>query len=246
MPDTSYLVEMISGVPVVTAAAEIDVTTADELRAALLDAAHGQTTVVVDMTHTTYCDSAGLGVLIRAHKRALAEGGEVRLVIPDGGAVDRVFTLTSLYRFIPRFASLLEALQPGPAATARAQRPPARVRLGPGTLEASVAENGSGPVIMLYGEADLTSAEQLSGLITAQLSGGTRRLTIDVSGLSFADSATIRALVLAAKTLQERGGTLALLHPQPAVARVLALTGAEQVFATGGQNAGRQDSARGV
>ena len=56
------------------------------------------------------------GVLIRAHKRALQEGGELRLVIPPGGAVSRIFTLTSLYRFIPRFASLGEALLQRPTA----------------------------------------------------------------------------------------------------------------------------------
>src|SRR5437868_4831316 len=100
MPDVSYLVEMISGVPVVTAPAEIDITTADQLRLVLLEAAaHGHTTVVVDMTRTQFCDSSGLSVLARAHKRALEEGGELRLVIPAGGAVFRIFTLTSLYRF---------------------------------------------------------------------------------------------------------------------------------------------------
>jgi anti-sigma B factor antagonist len=111
MPDVSYLVEMITGVPVVTPPAEIDLTTADQLQLVLLKAAaHGDATVVVDMTHTKFCDSAGLSVLARAHKRALKEGGELRLVIPAGGAVFRVFTLTSLHRFIPRFGSLQEAL----------------------------------------------------------------------------------------------------------------------------------------
>lgn len=57
-------------------------------------------------------------------------------------------------------------------------------------------------MITLSGEADLTSAAQLSALIAVQLSGGTRHLTIDASGLSFADSATVRALVLAARTLK--------------------------------------------
>jgi anti-sigma B factor antagonist len=116
MPDVSYPIEMISGVPVVTAPAEIDVTTADQLRLALLEAAaRGHTTIVVDMTRTEFCDSSGLGVLIRAHKRALEEGGELRLVIPAGGAVARIFTLTSLHRFIPRFGSLPEALLERPA-----------------------------------------------------------------------------------------------------------------------------------
>ena len=66
--------------------------------------------------------------------------------------------------------------------------------------------------------------------MTVQLSGGTRHLTIDVSELSFVDSATIQALVRAAKTLKERDGTLVRRDPQPTVSRVLALTGAEQMF----------------
>jgi anti-sigma B factor antagonist len=230
MPETCYLVEMIGGVPVVTAPAEIDVTTADQLRTALLEAAaHGQATLVVDMTHTHFCDSCGLGVLIRAHRRALEEGGEVRLVIPAGGAVDRIFTLTSLHHFIPRFGSLSDALSPEPSAAVRPPSPQPRVRLGR-TLQASVDKAQSGPVIALYGEADLTAAAQLSALITGQLSGGTQHLAIDLTRLTFADSTTIQTLVLAARTLKERGGILTLLHPQAAVARVLALTGAEQAF----------------
>jgi anti-anti-sigma factor len=100
----------------------------------------------------------------------------------------------------------------------------------PGPLTASVTAGESGPVIMLCGEADLTSAGQLSALITAQVSRGTRQLTVDVSGLRFADLATIRTLVLAARTLQERGGDLILLCPRRPVAKVLALTGADQMF----------------
>ena len=70
---------------------------------------------------TRFCDSAGLNLLVRAHKRALAEGGELRLVIPAGSEVLRVLTLTGIDRVIPRFASLREALARAPAA---APRPP--------------------------------------------------------------------------------------------------------------------------
>jgi anti-sigma B factor antagonist len=98
-----------------------------------------------------------------------------------------------------------------------------------GTLEASVAAGESGPVIVLTGEADLTCVEQLSELLTGQLASGTRHLTIDMSGLRFADSASIRVLVLVARTLRERGGNLVLLRPQRPVAKVLALLGVEQM-----------------
>jgi anti-sigma B factor antagonist len=85
-------------------------------------------------------------------------------------------------------------------------------------------------VLVLSGEADLTTAAELTELTDAQLAGGTRQLTIDASGLSFADSASIRVLVLAARTLRERGGRLVLLRPQSGVARVLGLLGADQLI----------------
>jgi anti-anti-sigma factor len=68
---------------------------------------------------------------------------------------------------------------------------------GVGLLEVSVAAGDSGPVVILSGEADLTNAAELSDALTAQVSGGARHLIVDVSGLRFADSAAIRALVLA-------------------------------------------------
>jgi anti-anti-sigma factor len=110
-------------------------------------------------------------------------------------------------------------------------RPAREVGLIPeGMLQASVAARESGPVIMLAGEADLTCADQLEALISGQLADGTRQLTIDVTGLRFADSASIRTLVLAARTLRERGGSLVLLDPQPSVAKVLTLLGADEVI----------------
>jgi len=115
---------MVSGVPVVTAPAEIDVTTAGELRAMLAEwAARGHITLVVDMTGTEFCDSAGLTVLVRAHKQALAQGGQLRLALPTSGTVLRVFTLTGLDRVIPHFASLEQALALAPAGAIRPRRP---------------------------------------------------------------------------------------------------------------------------
>jgi anti-sigma B factor antagonist len=110
---------MINGVPVVEAPEEIDICNAEQLRIVLLEAAsRGHATIVVDMTRTRFCDSSGFSVLVAAHQRALAEGGGLRLVIPDGSRVLRIFTVIGLGRFIPRFASLDQALPPGPAAGA--------------------------------------------------------------------------------------------------------------------------------
>jgi anti-anti-sigma factor len=108
-----------------------------------------------------------------------------------------------------------------------------------GTLRTTVAAGESGPVVMLSGEADISSAGQLSDLLTAQLSGGAQQLMVDVSGLSFADSASVRALVLAGRTLRERGGTLVIARPQRAVARLLELMGLDELFVVQGGAAGQ-------
>ena len=115
MPDVTYLRTIIDGVPVVAASAEIDLTTAGQLRAVLLKASGaGHPAVVVDMTRTVFCDASGLHTLLRAHKRATSQGGELRLVFPAGGAVSRVIHLTCLDHLIPCFASLASALAPTP------------------------------------------------------------------------------------------------------------------------------------
>ena len=115
MPDVKFPIEVVSGVPVVVTPEEVDITNADGLRAALLEAAaHGPGRLGGDMSRTQFCDTAGIHALVAAHKRAEAGRGEIRLVI-TGAAVLRIFAITGLDRVIPHFASREEAL----AATSR-------------------------------------------------------------------------------------------------------------------------------
>jgi anti-sigma B factor antagonist len=120
MREDGFPVELVRGVPVVTAPEEIDITNAARLRASLLEAAlveaAGHPAFVVDLTRTRFCDSAGIQVLVEAHKRAQAAGGQV-LLATSGAAVPRIFALTGIDRVIPSFASLDEALAYTPAGT---------------------------------------------------------------------------------------------------------------------------------
>jgi anti-anti-sigma factor len=110
MPEVSFPVEVVSGVPVVTTPEEVDLTNAAALRTALLEAAgHGNGTLAVDMSQTQFCDSSGINVLIRVHQQAQAEGGRVLLVI-SAAAVLRMLALIGVDRMIPSFATLDEAL----------------------------------------------------------------------------------------------------------------------------------------
>ncbi len=111
MPEIGYVRTFVNGVPMVATPAEIDITTAGRLRAALLDLADGgHPKVIVDMTRTQFCDSTGLSVLIRTYECIAAEDRELRLVLPADGIVPYIMALTGVDRFIPCFASLEEAL----------------------------------------------------------------------------------------------------------------------------------------
>jgi anti-anti-sigma factor len=110
VPEARFPVAVIRGVPVVAAPAEIDLTNAAELRAALVETAdNGHKTLVVDMTGTRFCDSAGLHVLVHAHKRARACGGELLLAL-HAAEVLRVLEITGVDQMVPVYASLDEAL----------------------------------------------------------------------------------------------------------------------------------------
>jgi anti-sigma B factor antagonist len=96
-------------------------------------------------------------------------------------------------------------------------------------LDIHVTTTEAGPLMALSGEADVTTVEQLQVALDGQITPGTRTLLVDVSGLRFADSATIGALIGAARKLKAQGGRLVLLNPQPALDRVLELLGVDQV-----------------
>lgn len=111
---------------VVRLPAEIDLTNADGMREALLSALNkGAVGLVVDMTATTFCDSAGITALVRAYRRADATGATM-LLAATGLSVLRVFSLVGIDRLIdihPTVDAALASLpdqegRPGPMTVA--------------------------------------------------------------------------------------------------------------------------------
>ena len=98
-------------------------------------------------------------------------------------------------------------------------------------LEVSAETGNLGPVIVLAGDAEGSSATQLDEVLTAVVSGRTVHLTIDATNLRFADSASVRTLALAAAKARTRAGSVTLLNPQPPVVRLLDLLSVGEVFA---------------
>jgi anti-sigma B factor antagonist len=106
-----YEITWIEGVPVVSAPAEIDVANVDELLQAVRSCTDpDHTTLVVDMSETTFCDSAGVNELVKAHRRAAEAGGEVRLVV-SAASVMRLLAIIGVDRVVPIFTSLEDAVE---------------------------------------------------------------------------------------------------------------------------------------
>jgi anti-anti-sigma regulatory factor len=125
MSAVSSQITLIRGVPVVAGPSRLDRRTSSAFRIALArPAERGHATVVVDLTATQSCDADGAAILLRAHERACAEGGELRLA----GA--RLAVLRGLYqakagRVPRRYANVEDAVAELPAV---AIAPPVRQR----------------------------------------------------------------------------------------------------------------------
>lgn len=93
---------------VITMPAEIDATNADEIREALAAAASRDAAVlVIDMSETTFCDSAGVQAIVAARKQAAMTGTQLRLTATDAL---RILTLVGVDQLIPVYPTLEAAL----------------------------------------------------------------------------------------------------------------------------------------
>ena len=115
-------------VAVVTMPDEIDIANAEDVRDTLLAVLNqGITTLIVDLTQTTFCACAGAAAFARAQQRARASGAEVRLVA-RAPIVRRLLAITRVDHLVPVFDSLGAAraapVRAGPPRTEAAPEPP--------------------------------------------------------------------------------------------------------------------------
>src|ERR1700733_11544045 len=100
---------------VVTAVGEIDLTNAEGLRDALLAALNaGALGLVVDLTATTFLDSAGVTALVRASRRAAATEATLRLAVTSPSVL-RVLDLVGIGQLVEVHPGAAEAVASLPA-----------------------------------------------------------------------------------------------------------------------------------
>jgi anti-sigma B factor antagonist len=110
VPGGRYPLLWIGQAAVVTPPVEIDITNAGQVREELLSVINeGAVLLIVDLSKTTFCDSAGVGALVRTFRRASASGGEMRLVVGTL-AVQRVLAVTGIDRLLDIYPCVTAAL----------------------------------------------------------------------------------------------------------------------------------------
>jgi len=92
-------------------------------------------------------------------------------------------------------------------------------------VTAEVVAGAEPPMIRLAGELDLAGVDAVRRCIDGVLATGVDRLDIDLSGLEFIDSSGLSVLIATAKAV-----ALSLHAPTPAVRRVFAVTGLDEVW----------------
>jgi anti-sigma B factor antagonist len=103
-----YKTRRVGPQAIITMPAEIDAANADQVRQALLGAASLDVAVlIIDMSGTTFCDSAGVRAVIAAYQQAAAAGTPLRLVTTS---ILRVFQVIGTDQLIPIYPTL-EAAQ---------------------------------------------------------------------------------------------------------------------------------------
>ena len=99
-------------------------------------------------------------------------------------------------------------------------------------LSAELETSDRASVVRLIGELDADDAPAVRALLAEQVLRGPGSLVVDLSALTFIDSAGLAALVAAHKGTRSAGTRLLLAAPTPAVVKVLAITGLNAVLTT--------------
>ena len=87
------------------------------------------------------------------------------------------------------------------------------------------SDDAAGVVLALHGDLDVAAAPQLEKLLEAIRAERHQRVMVELSGLSFVDSAGVSVLIKAKKEADEDGSQFLLRRPTAQVHRVFALVG---------------------
>lgn len=97
-------------------------------------------------------------------------------------------------------------------------------------MEVSVRQMDQVTIIAATGSVDALTADDFQEAMHAQLRAGHSKLVADLSGVSYASSAGLRAILVVLKESRQAGGDLRLAAVQKGVYRVLELSGFNSIL----------------
>src|SRR5580658_1875537 len=97
------------GVVIAAVAGDVDISTVAQLRECLFELADSGETLIVDLNRVAFIDSAGLGALVGAARRAVAHGGSLHAVCAQP-PTRRLLWVPGVDRRIPLAATVEGAL----------------------------------------------------------------------------------------------------------------------------------------
>jgi anti-anti-sigma factor len=111
-PLADVRVEWHGETPVAAIAGEVDASNVGDVGATLRDLVSNHSTrLVVDLSPTTYLDSAGINLMFALGDELRARQLGLRLVIAPGSPIARMVAITSLDRTYPTYQTPGEAVQ---------------------------------------------------------------------------------------------------------------------------------------
>ncbi len=100
---------------------------------------------------------------------------------------------------------------------------PARLTLSTCTVEVEV--NPNSVTVSVAGELDMADSDRVGELLIEAAASGRPIVRLQLSGLTFADSSAIKAILVGARAAEDHGVTYELVNPHGRVQRLLHVTG---------------------
>ena len=105
---------------------------------------------------------------------------------------------------------------------------PRRLTLSTCTVDIHTTPNNV--MLTVIGELDMGDADRVGDVLSEAAHAGKPIVTVDLAGLTFADSSAIKALLLGAKAADDHGVSYELVNPHGSVRRLLGVTGLDEAL----------------
>lgn len=111
MPPVDVALRMDGEVPVAILNGDVDMGNAQDVRNSLLDGVGNDAPgLVLDLSATTYLDSAGVHVVFELARKLQARQQQLHVVVPSGAPIRRVLVLTNVSAVAPMHGKVEDAV----------------------------------------------------------------------------------------------------------------------------------------